>query len=100
MSAMYIVILVAIGTFCRSLIPRFAALVAPVACQSGMRAIECEVGQAMVETPATQLHDVGLATLVLGVARAALAHACIRHAAMIAAALLQIGLDFRVTIQA
>ena len=49
-----------------------------------VRALEREVGEAMIELRAAQLHDVGVAALVLGVAGAAFAGARIGHAAVIA----------------
>ena len=68
--------------------------------ERSMRAVQREVGEFVVELSATQLNDVSLASLVLRMARAALADAGIGHKAVIALVQPHIGSDILVAIQA
>ena len=94
-----VVILVTIDTVGRSFAPGDAGLVATVAGERGMRTLEREVGQAMIELPAAQMHDVGVAALVLGVACAAFANTRVGHASVIAVMLPQVAGDLLMAIE-
>ena len=98
--AVHIVGLVAADAACGSLAPRLTLLVTTVAVERSMRAVQREVGEFVVELSATQLNDVSLASLVLRMARAALADAGIGHKAVIALVQPHIGSDILVAIQA
>ena len=97
---MRVVALVAIDAVARSFTPGHAGLVATVAGERGMRALEREVGQAMIELSAAQMHDIGAAALVFGVACAAFTDTRIGHAAVIAVMLPQVARDLFMTIEA
>src|ERR1700730_17983994 len=74
-----------------------------VACLTGeprVCALECEVGEVMIELRATELNDVGLAALMFGMAGPALADAGVGHAAVIALMLFEIRGDGLVAIHA
>ena len=99
LTSMDIIGLVAANTRGRRLAPRLAAFMTTVTSESTMGAFQREVGQAVVESCTTELHDVGIATLVLSVARAAFAHIGIGHSAVIAAMLTHIRGNGLVTIE-
>jgi hypothetical protein len=82
-----VVVLVAAGAGRGSFAPRLGCLVATFAVERGMRSLEREVGEAMIELRAAELHDVGVAALVFGMASAAFADAGVAHAAVIASML-------------
>lgn len=82
------------------LAPCLRLLVAALAVQPKVRAIEHEVGETVIELRAAELHDVRLATFVFGMTGAALADAGVRHAAVIALMPLHVGRDVLVAIQA
>ena len=96
--AVHVVGLVAIDTVRRSFAP-CPDLVATVARERGMRALEREVGQVVVELPAAQLHDVGFAALVLGVTRVAFTDTRVGHASVIAVMLPEVAGDLFMAIQ-
>ena len=97
--AVRVVALVAIDAVGWSLAPCYARLVATVARECGVRTLEREVGQAVIELPATQLHDIGFAALVLRVTGVAFADACIGHASVVPVMLPQVAGDFFMTIE-
>src|SRR3984893_11905075 len=100
LAAVRVIRLMAADAVRRSLAPRFAFLVATLAVEGSVRALECEVGELMIELRAAELDDVGLAALVFRVASTALADAGVGHAAVVALMLLHVGGDILVTVQA
>lgn len=74
--------LVATDTVSRSFAERLLRLVAALAGKAGMRSQEREVGGAVIELLAAELHDVGVASLVLGMAGPALCRLNPAQAAM------------------
>lgn len=90
--------LVAAGAVRRSLAPRIACFVATIAGQRGVRPLEREVGQMMIETRGTQLYDIGCAALVFRVASTAFTDAGVGHAPVMAVMLPQIACDFLVAV--
>src|ERR1019366_10816310 len=99
LSAVHIIGFVAADAGRRSLGPRNARLVATVARQRRMCALECEVGQVMSELLAAELHDVGRAALVFRMASAAFTDTGVGHAAVEPNSFPHIGRDFLVTVQ-
>ena len=97
--AMHVVGLVAIDAVGWSLAPCYAGLVATVAHERGMRALEREVGQAVVELPTAELHDIGFAALVLGVTRVTFTDTRVGHASVIAVMLPEVAGDLFVAIE-
>ena len=94
-----VVALVAIDAVARSFAPGNAGFVTPVACERGMRPFQREVGQVVIELPAAQMHDIGVAALVFGVTCAAFADTRIGHASVIAVMLPQVARDLFVAIE-
>ena len=97
---MRIVTLVTINAVDRSFAPVNAGLVATVAGKRGMRSLQREVGQVMVELTAAQMHNVSVAALVLGVTGAAFTDTRVGHASVIAVMLPQVAGDLFMAIQA
>ena len=95
-----VVILVAADAGHRRLAPRLILLVAALALERGMRSLEREVGEAMVELRAAQLHDVGVAAPMFRMARLAFADTGVGHAAVVALVLPYVLGDVFVTIEA
>src|SRR5579864_420523 len=89
--------LVAANTRGGRLAPRLAGFMTTVTSKRTMGALQREVGQAMVKSCTAELHDVGVTTLMLGVARAAFAHVGVGHPDVIAAVLLHISRNGPVT---
>src|ERR1700722_12799279 len=83
----------------RRLAPGLARLVAALASEGRVRALQCEVGEAMIELCTAELHDVGVAALVFGMAGAALARARVGHAPVIAAMIAHIGRRLLVAVE-
>ena len=100
LTVMHIVGLVAAAASCRGFAICLALCMAGGAIERCMRTRQLEIGQLMIELQPVQLHDIGIASFVLGVAGAALAGPGIRHAAVISALLLYIGRDILVAVQA
>src|SRR6266404_513450 len=96
----HVVVFVAPDAGRGGLAPGLAFFVACLAGQRRMRLLESEVGEAMIELRAAELHDVGLAALMLGMASPALADTGVRHPAVIALMLLEIRGDGLVAIHA
>lgn len=96
---MSIVRLVAADALDRSLPPRLARLVAVVARECTMPALERKVGQLMIEARATELHDIGIPALVLGVACAAFTRAGVGHPTVVAMVVANVRLDILVAIE-
>jgi hypothetical protein len=96
----HVIALVAADAGHGCLAPCHVRLVAAVAFERGMGALEREVRHMMIELRATELNDVGLAPLVFRVAGAAFADAGVGHAAVVAVVLAHVGRDVLVTIQA
>ena len=94
-----VVALVAIDAAARSFAPGDAGLVATIAVERGMRALEREVGQVVVELSAAQMHDISVAALVLGVTCAAFTDTRVGHAPVIAVMLPQVAGDLFMAIQ-
>lgn len=94
-----VVALVAIDAVSCNFAPRHTGLVAGVAGERGMRALERKVGQVMIELPTAQVHDVGLATLVLRVTGTALTGAGVGHTSVVAVMLPQVRGDLFMAIQ-
>lgn len=99
LSAMSVICLVAAYARSGRLAPCLFWLVAGIARQRAVRTLEREVSQVVIEQRAAQVHDIGFAPLVLGMACAALADARIGHAAVIAVVLPYVCRDRFVTIE-
>src|SRR5271166_441227 len=100
LAAVNVIGLVAADAGRRRLAPGLARLVAGVAGERKMRAFEFEIGQAMIELCAVELHDIRIAALVFRVAGAAFADARVRHAAVIALVFVDVGRGLFVAIEA
>ena len=100
LSAMHVVRFVAPDARRGRLAPAFVGLVAALAVERSVSALQRKVAEMMIELGAIQLHDIGLAALVFRVAGAAFTGSGIAHSAVIAALLAHIAGDILVAVQA
>src|SRR5579871_3385769 len=83
----------------RRLAPELRRLMAAVATERAMGALERKFGQLVIKVRAIQLYDVGVAALVFGVTGTALGRVGVAHAPVIAMASTDVRRDFLVTVQ-
>ncbi len=100
LSVMRIVRLVTAGTARDDAAPWRMRLVALLAGQSGMGVVQGKVSEPVIEMRRIELHDVGAAALVIGMAGAALPLSGVRHVAMEAMMPTDIRGDLLVTLEA
>ena len=101
LTVMYVVVAMAIGATGtgRCLRPELLGLVAGAALECTVCAVQSKVSELMIKLRLIDLHDVGVATLVLGMTGLALTKPGIRHAAVIAVPRTNIGGDLLVAVE-